>query len=280
MPLVKEQKRAKATSNSEALIDRFISRILPGNYSITKSMELTKVSTSGTLWYTKKFIVLYYYCFLTDEIFTNEYIKKVQLLFDDYIESVPRKSKENAYNFFYPKNDVINFKSQNFKSFNSFIINDAHWENGVDREKYLMKARKYYFTLLMNVGGQTGVKRHIKNSLFDKNFIFSEEHLIAAIEKAALQSLCDNLNENNLVSDNSIKHILPETTIKKASNYPVLKKLWWVTWQLIGVVILSLIINRLLMILLLLLEMKGKFYIIMAFFILVHLELTIWNLVV
>ena len=32
----------------------FLESLLPGNYALTKSMELTKVQDSGTLWYTKK----------------------------------------------------------------------------------------------------------------------------------------------------------------------------------------------------------------------------------
>ena len=38
-------------------IQNFINNITPSNYFITKSMEITKVSYSGTLWYTKKYLV-------------------------------------------------------------------------------------------------------------------------------------------------------------------------------------------------------------------------------
>lgn len=40
-------------------IKSFIQNITPSNYFITKSMEISKVSNSGTLWYTKKYLVLY-----------------------------------------------------------------------------------------------------------------------------------------------------------------------------------------------------------------------------
>lgn len=59
------------------IVEKFINMIMPGNYALTKSMELTKIQSSGTLWYTKKFLVLYYYIFLTDDIFTKEYISSV-----------------------------------------------------------------------------------------------------------------------------------------------------------------------------------------------------------
>lgn len=41
------------------IIKSFIENITPSNYFITKSMEMSKVKSSGTLWYTKKFLVLY-----------------------------------------------------------------------------------------------------------------------------------------------------------------------------------------------------------------------------
>ena len=49
-------------SNGEntTFYDEFANSLLPGNYALTKSMELTKVQNSGTLWYTKKFLTLYY----------------------------------------------------------------------------------------------------------------------------------------------------------------------------------------------------------------------------
>lgn len=64
----------------------FKNSLLPGNYALTKSMELTKIQSSGTLWYTKKFLVLYYYVFLSNDIRTREYIDKVIRHFDRYIE--------------------------------------------------------------------------------------------------------------------------------------------------------------------------------------------------
>ncbi|HOO06823.1 MAG TPA: hypothetical protein PLH83_10110, partial [Ruminococcus sp.] len=44
-----------------SLYSDFYSRLLPGNYALTKSMELTKIHNSGTLWYTKKSLTLYYF---------------------------------------------------------------------------------------------------------------------------------------------------------------------------------------------------------------------------
>lgn len=70
--------------------ENFLNSIVPGNYFITKSMELTKSTFSGTLWYTKKFIVLYYYIFLNKNITTDEAVKEICNLFDSYITSLQK----------------------------------------------------------------------------------------------------------------------------------------------------------------------------------------------
>ena len=79
-----------------ATYDAFYSSILPGNYALTKSMELTKVQSSGTLWYTKKFLVLYYYIFLSNDIMTHEYVDRVKEYFDRYLSSLPEEVRDKA----------------------------------------------------------------------------------------------------------------------------------------------------------------------------------------
>ena len=83
-----------------ATYTQFYSSVLPGNYALTKSMELTKVQSSGTLWYTKKFLVLYYYVFLSNEIMTQEYVNRVTESFDGYINSLPSDVQDDARGFF------------------------------------------------------------------------------------------------------------------------------------------------------------------------------------
>lgn len=77
----------------------FKDSLLPGNYALTKSMELTKIKSSGTLWYTKKFIVLYYYVFLSKDLMTREYITKVNEAFDNYISGLDEEVKDSARAF-------------------------------------------------------------------------------------------------------------------------------------------------------------------------------------
>lgn len=106
-------------SNGEntTFYDEFANSLLPGNYALTKSMELTKVQNSGTLWYTKKFLTLYYYIFLSNDIMTKTYQQKVIEIFDDFINSLPSEVQENAERYFYPENEAINFKSEHFNLF-------------------------------------------------------------------------------------------------------------------------------------------------------------------
>lgn len=82
--------------------DDFFDTLLPGNYALTKSMELTRVTNSGTLWYTKKFLTLYYYVFLSNDIETSAYRPAVVEIFDRYIASLPEAVRESAERFSTP----------------------------------------------------------------------------------------------------------------------------------------------------------------------------------
>ncbi len=82
-------------------------------------MELTRVQTSGTLWYTKKYLVLYYYVFLSKEIQTNEYVENVIKAFDIYIDSMDEKIKTKAKEFFYPDDEC--WQINRLKNKNPFL---------------------------------------------------------------------------------------------------------------------------------------------------------------
>lgn len=78
----------------------FINKILPGNYNLTKSMEISRIETSGTLWYTKKYLVLYNIIFLNEKLDTTEYFEEVNTVFLEYINSLDPKIQEDAADFF------------------------------------------------------------------------------------------------------------------------------------------------------------------------------------
>ena len=148
----------------------FLDSLLPGNYALTKSMELTKEKRCGTLWYTKKFLVLYYYVFLSEDISTQAYIDKAVAIFDRYIDSLPAQVQADAREFFYPLNPAIDLKSPHFKSFPAFAAR-VEFDSPEERDAYYQNAKLCYFTLLMDSGGQRGVKKKLKEAIQRPGFV-------------------------------------------------------------------------------------------------------------
>lgn len=194
--------------------ESFYSSVLPGNYALTKSMELTRETTSGTLWYTKKFLVLYYYIFLSNDLTTREYIRKVTESYDSFILSLNPEIQEEATRFFYPENDVINFKSEGFKSFSNFAP-VADFENQVEREKYFQSAKKMYFALLMGSGGQAGVKKALKESIEQEDFIYSKDAVNNAIMNAVENVCVEQIGGDGNLTDRSVPRIISSGAINE-----------------------------------------------------------------
>ena len=195
-----------------ATYTQFYSSVLPGNYALTKSMELTKVQSSGTLWYTKKFLVLYYYVFLSNEIMTQEYVNRVTESFDGYINSLPLDVQDDARGFFYPDNPTINFHSPAFRTFASFA-SETIFENQAARTDYYQKAKKMYFSILMGSGGQTGVKRALKEAVSRPDFIYSELNIRNAIMDGVVSVCMEQLTGGAALTDNSVKYIISQQCI-------------------------------------------------------------------
>ena len=151
----------------------FIDSLIPGNYFITKSMELTKSQTSGTLWYTKKFIVLYYYIFLNGNINTLATAREICDIFDSYINSLPKGLQKNAKEYFYASHTVADLRSADFKLFGKFA-GTKQFPSDAERIAYFESAKKYYFAFLMGSGGQSGVNRWIKDHLYTTDFAYSK----------------------------------------------------------------------------------------------------------
>ncbi len=198
-----------------ALYDDFVKSLLPGNYALTKSMELTKVSDSGTLWYTKKFLTLYYYIFLSNEIMTMTYKHNVVAIFDNYIASLPAEVQESAEKYFYPENEAINFKSENFNLFSNFAgLN--RFETQDERRSYYQSAKKYYFSLLMGSGGQTGIKKMLKEAVQRSGFVYSHDNIDKIILDSAIEICMNYANGLRNKQDNSVKYILSDEAIEQA----------------------------------------------------------------
>lgn len=193
----------------------FLQSLLPGNYALTKSMELTKVQDSGTLWYTKKFLTLYYYIFLSNDIMTTAYQRAVIDIFDNYIESLPADVQESAERYFFPDNDAINFKSANFNLFSNFA-GQNRFANQEERMAYYQSAKKYYFSLLMGSGGQTGIKKMLKEAVQRPGFIYSHANIDEIILQSAIDVCMREANAEGEISDNSVKYILSEAAMEQA----------------------------------------------------------------
>ena len=153
--------------------ESFLNGILPGNYFITKSMELTKVSTSGTLWYTKKFIVLYYFIFLNGNIKTMDVVMTIRTIFNSFIDSLPEILQEDARKFFYSSKPVADLRNEKFKLFDVFA-GQRQFANDKERIAYYEIAKKYYLAFLMESGGQKGIKRYIKQKLYEEDFNYGK----------------------------------------------------------------------------------------------------------
>ena len=191
----------------------FKDSLLPGNYALTKSMELTKIKSSGTLWYTKKFIVLYYYVFLSKDLMTREYITKVNEAFDNYISGLDEEVKDSARAFFFPPIDSINFHSVDFKTFSSFVGN-FEFETQAQKNDHYQRAKKCYFMMLMDAGGQTGVKKKLKEYVQSNVFVYSRENIDRTMIECAVDVCTENINGNShRITDNSIKYLISDTAI-------------------------------------------------------------------
>lgn len=153
--------------------ENYINGFIPANYFITKSMELSRVGTSGTLWFTKKFLVYYYYIFLSDNINFKTDVDEICRIFDSYIKSLPSVASTDALDFFYSSHPTANPKNKNFKLFKDFAGHKT-FASPREEKQYYSLAKKYYFAFLMETGGQTGVKAAIKEKLYDTTFCFDQ----------------------------------------------------------------------------------------------------------
>ena len=192
--------------------NNFIRSLVPGNYAITKSMEISKVTESGTLWYTKKFLILYYYIFLSDKLYHRGYKEEIIRYFDLYISSLPKELQQYANEYFYSTNDFFNFKSDKFKFFSSFIINE--FNDAKDEQVYMSYAKKLYFTLLMDSGGQRGIKKRFKHEIQQDNYIYKPDKIYDILKQCAIEEIY----ETKQIKDKSLKSILSVEALNKINN--------------------------------------------------------------
>lgn len=176
-------------------VDEFIDGITPGNYFLTKSMEITKINTSGTLWYLKKFLVLYDAIFLSKIVRTADGMAKIKNNFENYINSLPESQRTNANKFFFPDNIDIR---KNYKTYMEFA-GPIESEYFTDINQYMALVDKYYFVYLMNIGGQSGVKAFLREKIYNTNF--EVKNLNKLIDEYKLQHPDENIDNNQIIND-------------------------------------------------------------------------------
>ncbi|MCT7497626.1 HNH endonuclease [Aliarcobacter cryaerophilus] len=176
-------------------ITDFVEKIIPGNYWLTKSMEFSKVNSSGTLWYLKKWIVYYKYLFFKDSITQVDY-NEIRDIFISFIDSLPDNEdvRQNAENFFF-EIDIRN--NESFLTLNDFLNNIPNLSTPKELQQYIVSAKRFYFIYIMNVGGQSGYKKDIKEWIIEKNSYYS------VLEKLKGKLVLDNkeLEYGMLISD-------------------------------------------------------------------------------
>lgn len=150
-------------------MDHIINKLTAGNYWLTKSMEFNRVTTSGTLWYLKKWVTYYYYIFLKSNMYEQDY-SDIAEIFNNFINTLPEKVQPSASNFFFDK-DIR--KEEGFNSYQNFIRNMPHFSSQNEESDYKLLSKKFYFTYIMNIGGQSSYKAITKN-LIDKGSTFTE----------------------------------------------------------------------------------------------------------
>lgn len=173
-------------------MEEFKENIIPGNYFLTKSMEFTKINTSGTLWYLKKYLVLYYNIFLSDGISTKEGIQAIINTFESFINSLPEESKKDATDYFFPKEvDIRN----NYNTFVHFKGNKMFSDKKEENE-YINLVKQFYFVYLMKVGGQSGVKKYIK-----KEYLYKPDFNMEKINEIIQEAIDKEPNSKHTITE-------------------------------------------------------------------------------
>jgi len=160
-------------------VKQFTDNLIPGNYWITKSMEFTKLQSSGTLWYLKKWIVFYKFIFLNKELHQENYLEITQI-FNNFIQSLPPEVQPEAKEFFF-KVDIRN--PSKFTSLQQFLSNQPDFENKKEKQNFILSAKKFYFVYIMSIGGQAGFKKKIKDKIEEgANYLSTCEYIKNVIQ--------------------------------------------------------------------------------------------------
>lgn len=149
----------------------FYKSYIPNNHWLSKSMELAKLNNCGTYWYIKKMLVYYYYIFIKKKVGIKE-INDITNNFNNYINSLDSNSRKDAESFFFE----IDIRSKS----SIITMNEMLSTSGFADDSDLLAAKKFYFSYIMNLLPQNGIKKVILDS------VLSERNYFKGIAKARL----------------------------------------------------------------------------------------------
>ncbi|MCY7016156.1 HNH endonuclease [Streptococcus sanguinis] len=143
------------------------SKIVPGNYFITKSMEWMRLSKEingetinlGNYWFLRKFLTYYNYIFSKKmDVETRDVYKDIQINFENFISSLPKSQREDAEKYFF---EIDIREEKNFFNWTEYYDTSKQPGDKNEAYKYKTNAKKIYFVYLMQLGGQSGEKREL-----------------------------------------------------------------------------------------------------------------------
>lgn len=139
--------------------DKFFSETFPYKYWNIKDTYVVTPITEGNWWPIKKYIVFYIDILVNRTNVDKKLLQSIYENFEKFVNSFPDgEYKQKAYDYF-----LKDFNVNEILSFNEFC----------DLDGYEDIARKFYFMRLMNIGGQSALKKDIKSWL-DQNKTLSE----------------------------------------------------------------------------------------------------------
>ena len=152
-------------------------------------MEFSKKTTSGTLWYLKKWIVYYYYIFMKESMHQSD-IDEIKTIFNEFINSLDSSVQDEARDFFY----TIDIRNT-FTTLSTFKNTTRVFEDDQEKKLYELKAKKFYFAYIMNLGGHASYKMAFKEKV-DKehySFEFCEVFLAELITNTELELYAESI---------------------------------------------------------------------------------------
>ncbi|MBQ9935164.1 MAG: hypothetical protein IJO70_04870 [Lachnospiraceae bacterium] len=136
------------------------------------------------------------------------YIEKICDQFDSFIASLPESVQEEARAFFYPDGIYTNLKSEDVKT----IVDFAPEVNGASKS-YYQSAKTAYFCVLMDIGGQRGLKKVVKDSL--SLYGYNE----GVIEKCIIDALPGLLEIENGAAESDVLKVITRQGYDTVNGY-------------------------------------------------------------